>query len=254
MNFFRTLTQSRLKPSRRKSTPAPTETRMTVPLNDRDTEVVLRRHPRARRLKLQIDGKSGLPVLTLPPGVSEAEGLAFLNRNAGWTQKRIETLPDKVDFAPGVIIPFRGQDLSIDHRPDARGAVTLQGDRLIVSGGAEHLSRRVTDFFKKEAKAAIKPLAGQFAAQVDRKPSRITIRDQRTRWGSCASNGDLSFSWRLILAPPHILDYVVAHEVAHLVHMNHSQAFWNTVALIYPDHDSARDWLGTHGTRLHRIG
>ncbi|MDF1747275.1 MAG: SprT family zinc-dependent metalloprotease [Alphaproteobacteria bacterium] len=234
--------------------PAPTETRVTVPLNGQETVVVLRRHPRARRLKLQVDGKLGLPVLTLPPGVSEAEGLSFLNRNAGWTQKRMETLPDKVDLAPGVIMPFRGRDFQIDHQPDARGTVTVDGDRLIVSGGVDHLSRRVTDFCKKEAKAAIKPLAGQFAADLNRKPSRISIRDQRTRWGSCASNGDLSFSWRLILAPPHILDYVVAHEVAHLVHMNHSPAFWKTVEQIYPDYDRARDWLGSHGTRLHRIG
>ncbi|HAE03836.1 MAG TPA: hypothetical protein DCL95_15005 [Rhodospirillaceae bacterium] len=249
MNFFRSLTQPR-----RKTAPAPTETRVTVPLNGQETDVVLRRHPRARRLKLQVDGKLGLPVLTLPPGVTEAEGLSFLNRNAGWTQKRMQTLPEKVTFAPDVIFPFRGQDLKIDHRPDARGTVFIEGDRLIVSGGAEHLSRRVTDFCKKEAKAAIKPLAGHMAAELGRKPNRITVRDQRTRWGSCAANGDLSFSWRLVLAPPDILDYVVAHEVAHLVHMNHSAAFWKTVAQLYPDWDRARNWLGIHGTRLHRIG
>ena len=249
MNFFRSLTQPR-----RKTAPTPTETRVTVPLNGQETDVVLRRHPRARRLKLQVDGKLGLPVLTLPPGVTEAEGLSFLNRNAGWTRKRMETLPEKVTFAPDVVFPFRGQDLKIDHRPDARGTVSIDGDRVIVSGGAEHLSRRVTDFCKKQAKATIKPLAGQLAAELGRKPNRITIRDQRTRWGSCAANGDLSFSWRLILAPPDILDYVVAHEVAHLVHMNHSTAFWKTVTQLYPQCDRARDWLGIHGTRLHRIG
>lgn len=232
----------------------PVESRLTVPFAQGEMEVVLRRHPRARRIKLQIDTVTCLPVLTLPPGVSDVEGLDFLSRNSGWAKRRIDGLPERLVFAPDVIFPFQGRDCRIDHNPTARGGVRLVSDGLIVSGGAEHVSRRVTDYCKAQARATIRPLALDYAARLDRKPGRIIIRDQRTRWGSCSGKGDLSFSWRLILAPPDILDYVTAHEVSHLVHMNHSAAFWRTVATLFPDYRRARDWLGIHGARLHRIG
>ncbi|WP_420419230.1 M48 family metallopeptidase [Pacificispira sp.] len=232
----------------------PRETERTVDLNGRRVDIVLRRHPRARRIKLTVDASQGRPVLTLPPGVPEREALRFLDRNAGWTLKALDRLPDRLDFAPDGIVPYRGEDHRIVHNPDARGLVRAEDGALIVTGGAEHLSRRLTDFLKKQARAEIRPLALERAAALGRKPGRISIRDQRTRWGSCAANGDLSFSWRLILAPPEILDYVVSHEVAHLVHMDHSPAFWRAVASVYPEYRAARDWLGTEGARLHRIG
>ncbi len=119
---------------------------------------------------------------------------------------------------------------------------------------AEHLARRLTDHLKAEARAAIKPAARALAARIDRTPGRITIRDQRTRWGSCTAAGGLNFSWRLILCPPEILEYVVAHEVAHLRHMDHSPAFWHTLATLVPNPERSRAWLRAHGERLHRIG
>lgn len=251
MNFFRALTNRReTEPS---STGSGERTREAI-LNGAPVSVLLRRHPRARRIKLTIDPTRGCPVLTLPPGVSEREAMGFLDRNAGWALNALNKLPTPVEIAPGGVIPFRGIDHEIDHQPDARRGVFVEDRALIVSGSAEHLPRRVTDFLKREAKSAIKPLTRDMAAVLDREPGRVSVRDQRTRWGSCAANGDLSFSFRLILAPPRILDYVVAHEVSHLVHMDHSKAFWSTVATLYPDWRDARDWLSEHGTRLHRIG
>lgn len=251
MNFFRALTSHRDSDPPQHGTG---ETMREAVLNGTSVSVVLRRHPRARRLKLTIDPTRGYPVLTLPPGVSEREALGFLDRNAGWALNALNNLPSPVEIAPDGVIPFRGVDHRINHRSDARRGVFVDGDAINVSGPAEHLPRRVTDFLKREAKTTIKPLARDMAKRLSRKPGRVSVRDQRTRWGSCAANGDLSFSFRLILAPPHILDYVVAHEVSHLVHMDHSQAFWRTVETLYPDWRAARDWLSTHGSRLHRIG
>jgi predicted metal-dependent hydrolase len=249
MNFFRALT------SRAPSDPAvPRETTRDAILNGVPVTVLLRRHPRARRIKLAIDPARGRPVLTMPPGVAEGEALGFLERNAGWTLEALARLPSRVDIAPDGVLPYRGLDHVVRHRPDARRGVFVEDGALVVSGPEEHLPRRVTDFLKREAGATIKPLARDMAARIDRKPGRVSVRDQRTRWGSCAANGDLSFSFRLILAPPEILDYVVAHEVSHLVHMNHSKAFWATVGRLYPDWRAARDWLSEHGGRLHRIG
>lgn len=246
MGFFRSIVK--------RPPEGPRETQVRVDLHGRPVDIMLRRHPRARRIKLTVDATQGMPVLTVPPGVAQAEALRFLDRNAGWTLKALDGLPDKVDFVPDGIVPYRGEDHRIVHMPEARGVVRAKEGALVVTGGAEHLSRRLTDFLKKRARAEIRPLALERAAALGRRPGRISIRDQRTRWGSCAANGDLSFSWRLILAPPPILDYVVSHEVAHLVHMDHSPAFWRTVASVYPEYRTARDWLGSEGARLHRIG
>ena len=244
MGFFR---KSRLPTT-------PVEIAETVMLDGRKVEVLWRRHPRARRLKLQIDTRSGRPVVSYPMTVPDAEAHAFLLRNARWALDALDKIPTRIAFAPGVTVPIAGHDHRIDHRPDARGGVRIDGDSLIVSGEAAHLPRRVTDFLKAEARRTVKPLASELAQQVGRKPGRISLRDQVSRWGSCAANGNLSFNWRLVLAPPPVLHYVVAHEVSHLIHMDHSPAFWSLVARLDPDYRDARDWLTAEGARLHRIG
>lgn len=246
MNFLRKLASGPTKPIE--------EREETVHLADRSFRLLFRHHPRARRIKLMVDVSLGLPVLTLPPGISEAEGLRFVEKNIGWLDRNLDGMPDRLSFAPDIVVPFKGVEHRIFHEPNRRGTVQAVNGVLSVTGGIEHLPRRLTDFIKKEARATIKPLAQERAKSVGRAPGRISLRDQRTRWGSCSAKGDLSFSWRLILAPPDILDYVVSHEVAHLVHMDHSAAFWRTVETMYPEYRAARDWLGTHGARLHRIG
>ena len=132
--------------------------------------------------------------------------------------------------------------------------VWIEDGEINVTGDIKYLSRRLSDWLKKQAQIRIKTLVYQKAKQIKRVPSRITIRDTRTRWGSCSSKGRLSFSWRLIFAPPEILDYVVAHEVAHLVHMNHSSKFWNTVDRLTENAKSGRAWLNGNGSALQRIG
>jgi len=214
----------------------------------------IRRSARARRLALKLDPGAGTPVLVLPPRTSLARGRAFAEQNWQWLATRLDRLPDAVVFADGAVIPLQGVPHAVLHTPDLRGVVRAVDGRIEVAGRAEHLSRRLGDWLRREARGVIVPLAHEKAATLSRKPSRITLRDPRSRWGSCSSDGRLAFSWRLILAPATVLDYVVAHEVAHLVELNHSSAFWGVVALLTPHMDEGRAWLKRHGHALHRYG
>jgi predicted metal-dependent hydrolase len=158
----------------------------------------------------------------------------------------------------GAVLPLRGRLRRIEHRPGERGAVWVEThgseNLLCVAGEAPHVSRRVHDYLKREAKRDLEVASRRAAQSLGITFRRVSVRDQRSRWGSCSSNGVLSFSWRLILAPPFVLDYLAAHEVAHLVEMNHSRRFWRLVAGINPDPGSAKAWLDAHGADLHRYG
>lgn len=235
-----------------------------VRIDDAELPVRLRRHPRARRLILRLEPDGEGVRVTLPPGVSEAAGLAFVREHAGWIARERARAHTRVPFADGATIPIRGEPHQIRHRPDARRGVWCAGDILHVSGDAAHIPRRVGDFLKREARAAIQPQAHALAARLDNRPKRITLRDTRSRWGSCSHQGGLNFSWRLILAPPPVLTYVVAHEVAHLRHMNHGPDFWHLTATLFAHATgqegadaalkAARDWLRRHGAGLTRYG
>lgn len=228
-------------------------------------EVPVRISPRARRLSLRVDPARGAPELVLPPGVSPSQAESFVARNAIWLEERLKRLPDAIAFEDGATIPLLGIDHLIRHAPEQRGpvhrhAVDAAEDTaeetplLTVSGNPDHLARRLTDWLKKEARREVSDRARHYAERLGRKPSRITVKDTRSRWGSCSSTGALSFSWRLILAPEHVLDYVCAHEAAHLVEMNHSGRFWSLVKDLIEDMDMSRAWLKRHGARLHRYG
>ncbi|HLN39968.1 MAG TPA: SprT family zinc-dependent metalloprotease, partial [Xanthobacteraceae bacterium] len=145
------------------------------------------------------------------------------------------------------------------HRRGMRGTVWAEvagdGERLLcVAGNAPHLDRRVGDYLRREAKRELETASLKYAAALGVAAKRITVRDQSSRWGSCSTTGMLSFSWRLILAPSHVLDYLAAHEVAHLLEMNHSPRFWRLVQRLCPEHDRAKTWLDAHGADLHRYG
>ena len=154
---------------------------------------------------------------------------------------------------------MRGVTHSIVHRRGARGTVWTEsdscGDRLLcVAGEAEHVSRRITDYLKRQAKRDVEIAVKHYAEKLGVTFRRISIRDQASRWGSCSTTGMLSFSWRLVLAPRYVLDYLAAHEIAHLVEMNHSARFWRVLRRICPDLERAKAWLDVHGTDLHRYG
>ncbi|HYM01621.1 MAG TPA: SprT family zinc-dependent metalloprotease, partial [Stellaceae bacterium] len=139
-------------------------------------------------------------------------------------------------------------------RSGERGPVWIEGREIRVSGDEEHIARRVRDFLRERAREELGRRARRLAAQVDRKIGRITVRDTTTRWGSCSANGNLAFSWRLVMAPEAVLHYVVAHEAAHLVEMNHGPRFWKLVERLVPNFERQRDWLNNNRAWLLRIG
>jgi predicted metal-dependent hydrolase len=223
-------------------------------IGDRDVEIWLRRNGRSRSLVLSLDAADGVFRLTLPQGVTVGEGLDFAAQKRRWILDRLAELPPRVPFTPGEIVPFLGEPHLIVHEPLARRGVWREAGRIHACGFAEHVARRVKDHLKGEARAILRPRAHDKARQLDRPVVRVSLRDPRTRWGSCSSDGTISFSWRLVLAPEAVLDYVVAHEVAHLVHQDHSRAFWRLVAELTPAVAGPQRWLKTHGPALHRYG
>jgi predicted metal-dependent hydrolase len=220
----------------------------------REVPVELALHPRARRITLRVDKARGTLRLTLPPGVSQSEGLRFAGRQQAWLRRRLSELPQAVPFAEGAEVPVLGEAHTIRHVPGARRGVWRAHGAIYVSGAGEHLPRRVRDYLKAEARREIAQRAAPLARQVGRPHGRITIRDTASRWGSCSAKGDLSFSWRLILAPERVLQYVVAHEVAHLRQMNHSPRFWALVDQLVDDAETPKAWLRHHGASLMRYG
>lgn len=221
---------------------------------DRRIPLVYRQDARARAIILRFDRELGHLVVVLPKRATAAEGRRFALRNRDWIVDNAARLPRPVPFAAGRVIPFLGQPHRIRHWPTARGVVWLADSEIHVAGQPEHLPRRVQDWLKLEARREISRRAHEKAELLGKKIRRITLKDTKTRWGSCSPSGCLAFTWRLIFAPPHVIDYVVAHEVAHMKELNHSPRFWRLVAELTRHEKSARHWLQTEGLHLHRYG
>ncbi len=219
----------------------------------RPIAVTLKRNPRARRLVLSVDPGDAAPKLVIPPYVSIGEAQAFLDSRARWLERRLKALPPRTAFADGATIPFLGGVLMLRHAPDKRG-VQRADDVLHVAGDSRHLSRRTADWLKRAAREEFARLAAAKAALAGKPAPRVSIRDPKRQWGSCSVDGVLRLSWRLVLAPPEVLDYVIAHEVAHLLEMNHGARFWAAVQRLTPHMATARIWLKRNGHGLLRFG
>lgn len=228
-----------------------------IELDGAQVTVTVRVHARARSYRLSLP-HSGKPVLTLPPHGRWPEAEAFLLRHRNWLAARLNRAPEGASLAEGSILPLRG----VDHRIVATGRIRgrvegadMDGERvLLVPGEPAHRARRLTDWLKDEALADLSERTTFHAGRLDVTVKAVRIRSQSSRWGSCSSSGNINYNWRLILAPPFVLDYVAAHEVAHLVEMNHSPAFWATVRRTLPDMDRGRAWLKAHGRQLMAYG
>jgi predicted metal-dependent hydrolase len=193
----------------------------------------------------------------MPRRGSLDEARRFLDRHAAWLRRQLDRLPQPSPIADGAVIPLRGIPHLIRHAPGRRGTVTVAADdgpALIVAGAAEHLRRRLVDFLKREARRDLEAAVVRHAAALGVRARAVRLRDQTSRWGSCSLSGHLSFSWRLIMAPPMVLDYLAAHEVAHLRELNHSRRFWRLVGVLCPESDTARAWLNAKGAALHAVG
>ena len=213
-----------------------------------------RRSSRARRVSLRIDPTGGAVVVTLPTRATRKAGMALLMGHAEWVSSRLAALPEAIGFAEGATVPIAGVPHRIRHAPTARGGAFLLDQELHVTGAREFLSRRVRDFFRKEAQRRLGALVAAKAGLIGVVPKRVTMKDTTSRWGSCAPDKSLALCWRLVMAPPFVQDYVVAHEVAHLRHMNHGPKFWALVDQLTPHAKAAIPWLRAEGVRLLRIG
>ena len=225
----------------------------------RPIEVAVRRNAAARRITLRVKNATGQVVLTLPKRVPLTQGRSFALRQVDWLADRLSTVPEAVPFARGKVILLRG----VPHRLVWRGArgvtrvepyVPGQVRVIGVCGPEEHFARRVSDFLKREARKDIEPAVKRYARRLRVPVGRISVKDTISRWGSCSAKGDLAFSWRLILAPSFVLEYLCAHEVAHRREMNHGDNFWRIVHRLFPETDDAEEWLKQNGTDLHRYG
>lgn len=215
-------------------------------------QITLRRSARARRFSLRVSRADGAVILSLPRWAPEREALDFARSQEGWIRKAQAARPVVTRLAVGDLIPIGGALLRIETGTGAR--VRCEGTALVIPAGAAALpGPRIEAFVKLMARHRLAEACDRHAAQVGRSHAGLTLRDTRSRWGSCSAAGKLMFSWRLAMAPPEVLDYVAAHEVAHLVEMNHAPAFWAVVRRLMPDHQRHRDWLKQHGASLQAI-
>lgn len=223
----------------------------TISLTDPKVDIRLNVSRRARRFTLRLENHGSDAVLTLPPGIPDAEILDFVERQSGWLRSALSSRPGVVRVAAGALVPVDGVRLPVAIAPGRRNTVRLEDARILVTGRAD-AGRQIAGWLKLRARDRIVPQATAHAAALGRRIAGFSFRDTRSRWGSCASSGRLSFSWRLAMAPPRVQDYVAAHEAAHLVEMNHSADYWAVLAGLMPDYKQHRAWLKTHGRDLHR--
>ena len=245
------------KPVRPRRKPLAPETR-TLAVGNRAMPLTIREHPRSTRITLRIEpGARGLS-LTVPVGLRRSEIDDFLDRHQGWLLTRLARFPQSEPYLrPGSGIMLRGVRHHIEHTGSLRGvteAVLREGRAVLrISGMEEHTGRRIVAFLKKEARRDLEAAVRLHAQGVAKPVKSITMKDTRSRWGSCSWDGNLSFSWRIVMAPPFVIDYLAAHEVAHLDQMNHGPEFWALCRRLCPRTDEAKAWLKRHGSQLHAI-
>lgn len=222
-------------------------------IEGRAVEVTMRLNPRARRLIVKVHPSTGEVTVVAPSQRALDRALDFARGEAPWIARQLARVPQPIHLVPGARIPFQGIERFILKGESGRGPVWQDeaGD-LRVSGRDEFVPRRLLDFLKREARKTLEARSLEFAARLGAKPRRIAVRDTASRWGSCSASKSISYSWRLILAPADVFDYVVAHEIAHLREMNHGPRFWQLVRSLVLDIDTPQAWLKKNGVALHR--
>jgi predicted metal-dependent hydrolase len=227
----------------------------TLRLDDgRIVELRIRPKANARRIVLSVDVATGALNLSVPRRVSRVAAIDFARSKAGWILARLATLPPRIAFVDGAEVPFLGEALRLRHVPAHRGLAERRGNDICVGGDPAFMSRRTVDWLKREARREFWARARVMAERADRRVREIALRDSRSRWGSSGPDGRLMFCWRLIMAPQFVVDYVVAHEVAHLAHADHGPRFWALAKSLTGDVAEARRWLRREGARLFRFG
>jgi predicted metal-dependent hydrolase len=242
-------------------TPKRTVNEIEIAFRGATYRIALKRIATARRLTLRVRAATRDIVLTMPMRAGVRQAQEFAQNHAEWIAERLERLPQRLPFEPGARIFLRDVEHELLHCPDRserRGVVWLDqrdGAPVLCAGGdPAHFERRIADFLRREARRDLEQAVRSHAAAVGRAPIALSLRDTSSRWGSCSAKGALNFSWRLIMAPPFVLDYLAAHETAHLRHHDHSDRFWALTKSLCPRTEQAEGWLKAHGAKLHRYG
>lgn len=221
-----------------------------IQLGQPPIDINVKRSSRARRISLRVSGVDGRVSLTVPRASSLAEAQGFLREKESWIRKHLDKQPEAIRVLPGAVLPIEGIPREIVET--ATRSVKLHPHWIEVPRGAEKTPARMRAFLKTLARDRLGAASETYARQLGRPFSKLTLRDTRSRWGSCTTEGNLMYSWRLVLTPPEVLNYVAAHEVSHLAEMNHSPAFWAEVARLMPGYKQHRKWLRDNGGALHR--
>jgi len=214
-------------------------------------DIIIKKSALAKRLSLRIDSKTRLPVLTIPKYCTNKAAIEFAKKNQVWIENTLLKIPEIKKFESGDKISIFGQELIITHDSTLKSGTFIQDSKLFVSGEQSFLHRRIKDFIKKEAKVKLTKLSKEKSALIDAKLKAVTIKDTKSRWGSCSTYKNINYSWRISLAPMAVIDYLVSHEVAHLKHHDHSENFWNCVESLCPEHTKSKSWLQKYGKLLH---
>jgi predicted metal-dependent hydrolase len=219
---------------------------------------------RARRISLRIDSARGEVVATAPTARRLTDALRFAESRIDWISTRLRALPTPTRLTPGALIEVDGAPCRLERaamriKPRLKPAEGDEPARLIASGDGDAYVRAVVRTLKAAALERVIERTEHYARALTQPMPEITVMDARMRWGSCrqgrgAEAARIRYNWRLILAPPWVLDYVAAHEAAHLIEANHSAAYWAVVMRIFGDHRPARAWLRAHGGALHAVG
>lgn len=221
-----------------------------IQLGQPPIDILVKRTSRARRMSLRISGVDGRVSLSLPNHAKKADALTFLRDKEAWIRGHLDTKPDMLAVRPGVSVPLAGRSHRI--ATVQAGRARIEAEQLLVPGDEAKVGVKVKTLMMEMARSRLVGASDHYATRLGKSFGRVTLRDTRSRWGSCTSEGNLMYSWRLIMAPPNVLDYVAAHEVSHLVEMNHSPDFWATVAGLMPNYAEPRVWLRQNGATLHR--
>lgn len=213
--------------------------------------IAVRRSRRARRLSLRISQLDGRVTMSLPIRTPLREAQVFAIEKEGWIRGTLAARPDVMRPVIGGSVLFLGREVDV---VSGTGRVARYvGGQITVPDNPDRVATRIAALMKMSARGRLRDASDRYSAALGVSYGRLTLRDTRSRWGSCSSEGNLMYSWRLIMAPPEVLDYVAAHEAAHLLEMNHSPAYWRVVARIYPDYKTPRNWLRNNGQQLHRV-
>lgn len=232
-------------------------TRTEINIGERVVPLVARVNRRAKRLIIKVDPVAGEILVTAPSKRTMPEAIRFANERIDWIAGQLSDDLRGKPFIEGMKIPFFGVEHLILNSGGLRAPIRVEDDYrpvIRVGGDPAHINRRLTDWLKSQARQRLSERVDYYCERLGKKRGALKIRDTRTRWGSCSSDGTLSFSWRLILAPPTILDYVAAHECVHLIHLNHAPAFWRQLAALDVDARAAANWFDDFGATLFSYG